>query len=457
MRTLFLIILTFFITLNSAFSATLKEDKAQVTSWNTFASELYQLHLNLTQPHPILTTEETGGYGGGLANKNFYREVSYFNKDTKKIISKIQWEIKNPDSIHAIEVYLYNKSGQVKTDFYARYLPYSRHAPIQTLINLHNYSDKLHSFRQFDANGELIYESCSGKFFDKEINLYLDDDNITEFRNSSADEFLHEAYTACFMNVAATAGQYLHPAIFIENSKTAKNTALPIEHDIAQLSQNILTSPKNPQLLLQRGKLYFDLHEFDKAINDFNAALSIDASLYQVYFDRGMVLSRNGKIDEGIKDLTVFIKHHPENSQAFTKRGVRYIWAGKLEPAQKDLQTAIKLDNSNSEAHDDLGVIYAQQKNFAAALKHFSLAIQYDPTYQKAHHNQALVYNLTGEPLKALAAVNTSLALASDSRNSLILKSAILNSLGKTKEAEEIDKRAEFLPEGNWSERFEIK
>lgn len=170
-----------------------------------------------------------------------------------------------------------------------------------------------------------------------------------------------------------------------------------------------------------------------------------------------MALARNGQIKEGINDLTHFIKYNPNSSLAYTKRGVRYIWAGKLNYAKKDLLHAVKLDKSNSEAHDDLGVIYAQQKNFNKALEHFSYAIQYDPSYQKAYHNMAMVYVLTDKPHQALSAVNKSLILDNDSRNSLMLKSEILGALGKKKEANAVVRKAEFLPEGNWSERFNIQ
>ncbi len=150
MKTLTILILTFVIAINPAISvnshSTLKSDQAQVNKWNNFVSELYELHLDLTKEVPITTNEIIGGYGGGFANKSFYREISYFNKNTNKLISKIQWETSQPNTIHAIELFLYNKQGQVKTDFYARYLPYARNAPVQTLINLHNYNDNLHSF-----------------------------------------------------------------------------------------------------------------------------------------------------------------------------------------------------------------------------------------------------------------------------------------------------------------------
>ena len=170
-----------------------------------------------------------------------------------------------------------------------------------------------------------------------------------------------------------------------------------------------------------------------------------------------MALARNGQIEEGIKDLSYFIKYNPKSSLAYTKRGVRYIWANKLQLAKKDLMFAVKLNNKNSEAHDDLGVLYAQGNNLDDAIKHFSLAIQYDPTYQKAYHNLAMAYILKKRPAQALSAVNKSLILDNDSRNSLLLKSEILSALGRDKESKAIMKKAEFLPEGNWSERFNVQ
>lgn len=461
MKRIFLCFLTILISISYAFASnkynTLKIDQVHVNKWNDFVSELYQLHLDKIKNIPLQTKETIGGYGGTFANKNFYREVSYFNKNTNKLLSKIQWEVDNPDTIHTIEVYLYDDLGRIKIDYYARYLPDARNAPVQTLINLHNYNDNLHAFRQFDANGELIYETCRGLFFNEKINLHLDDEEIVDFRNENSDEMLNEAYSYCFTNVAKNASDYLHPNRFIHNKNKVDDARLSINFHILTLSQKIKQQPKHAKLYIKRGKIFFDLHEFDKAISDFNTAISLDNTQYQAFFWRGMALARNGQIQAGIKDLTIYIKHNPNDSMAYTKRGVRYIWAGELDKAKQDLLIAIKLDHSNAEAHDDLGVIYAQKKNFEMALKHFNLAIKNEPSYQKAYHNQAMVLTLINSPQQALIAINKSLSFDSDSRNSLILKSEILSALGKNKEAKIIMDKAEFLPEGNWSERLSIQ
>jgi tetratricopeptide (TPR) repeat protein len=115
------------------------------------------------------------------------------------------------------------------------------------------------------------------------------------------------------------------------------------------------------------------------------------------------------------------------------------------------------LDRSNAEAHDDLGVILAQRGEHAAARTHFLAAIAADPTYQKVYHNLAMVHYITGDNERALAAIDDALGLSPDSRNSLLLKAAILEALGRGAEAGRLREEAEFLPEGNWTERMPVR
>lgn len=50
--------------------------------------------------------------------------------------------------------------------------------------------------------------------------------------------------------------------------------------------------------------------------------------------------------------------------------------------------------------------------------------------------------------------MNNSLLLAPNDRSSLMLKSEVLSDLGRNTEAVTLREQAEFLPEGNCSERF---
>lgn len=102
-------------------------------------------------------------------------------------------------------------------------------------------------------------------------------------------------------------------------------------------------------------------------------------------------------------------------------------------------------------------MILAQRGEYEAALTHFRATVSADPTYQKGFHNLALVHYLTGDGTEALTRVDQALRLIPEARDSLLLKAAILETLGRHGEAKTIKEEAEFLPEGDASARLPLQ
>lgn len=229
-----------------------------------------------------------------------------------------------------------------------------------------------------------------------------------------------------------------------------------VDAKLLQLNHAIAEKQGVVQNYVERGDIYYLLNNLPLALKDYSTAISLDDTQDNAYFGRGMTHGRMGLVEEGIADLSVYIKRHPDSSVAYTKRGVRNIWRGNLLEAERDLTRAVELDPSNAEAHDDLGVVHAQQHRVSIAAKHFKTAIRLDPSYQKAYHNLAMCFYMGGKTEHALKVVDAGLELDADNRNSLLLKSTILQSLGREAEAMEIASHAEFLPESNWTERSAI-
>lgn len=209
--------------------------------------------------------------------------------------------------------------------------------------------------------------------------------------------------------------------------------------------------------LLQAALDFHARKEHAEAIALFSRALTLDDSLDQAYLGRGLARGSSGLIDQGISDLSVFIARNPRSSYGYTKRGIRYLWKGDTESAYQDFLKAIALDPGNAEAFDDLGVIYAQRRDYRRALESFSTVIRLEPLYFKAHHNMALVYSILDQPELALAEVDKALQLKADARNSMRLKSVILERLGRHAQAHEAAEEAEFMPQENWTEVAPLK
>jgi tetratricopeptide (TPR) repeat protein len=242
---------------------------------------------------------------------------------------------------------------------------------------------------------------------------------------------------------------------------TKITTSDEAEKEITALTEQIEKAPNSSGVAgfyVSRGDVYFLIHEFDNAEEDYSKAISINDSLDAAYFGRGMARGRQGYIKEGIEDLTVFIKRNPKSSLAYTKRGVRYIWLGDKDNALSDLSQAIVLDPENAEAHDDLGVVLAQKGQYAEAIEHFNMTVTLDPSYQKGYHNLAMALYITENDAAALMSVDNSLKLAPGYRGSMMLKAKILQALGRNDEATQIQEEAEFMPEsGDWTEHAPIE
>jgi hypothetical protein len=202
----------------------MSEDKHHINNWNQFADRLQKLHEYQLQHHETYQKEGKGGYMG---NENFYREVKYFDKASGKLLSRVLWEVENPDQIHEIEVFLYGDDGRLKRDYLAAFYPVHRNAPVQTLINLHYHDENLHSFRQFDASGEKIYERCEGTFQHKPVNIALDDNDFWDPDKQTTALMKSKEYKACFGHTAANLGDYVNPLYGLNQSTgQTKNTQL---------------------------------------------------------------------------------------------------------------------------------------------------------------------------------------------------------------------------------------
>ncbi|MBI5750812.1 MAG: tetratricopeptide repeat protein [Hydrogenophilales bacterium] len=243
--------------------------------------------------------------------------------------------------------------------------------------------------------------------------------------------------------------------------RAAENLDAPLlveqaQAELKRLNPQIKRTPKKAELYLERGNVYFQMRDLPKAIADYDQALRLNDKLDDAYFGRGMAYGPAGELERAIADLSVYLKRHPNSSLAYTKRGVRYIWKGERDNAFNDLTRAIELDPNNAEAHDDLGVLYAQRGELNQAAQHFATTIRIEPGYQKAHHNMALTLTLGGQLDRALVSINEALQLQ-NTRESLMLKSMILERLGRTEEAQWLKDEAAQTAEGGWTERAPVR
>ena len=185
----------------------MKQDNVHIRTWNQFMVDILALHERRIAGQTVKINSKVGGYAN---QPDFYTEQEFV--DAKgRLLARLQWERKHPENLHAIELFIHDEQGRVIRDYAGAYLPHYRNAPTQTLVSLHQYNGKLHAFRTFDASAEFIFESCSGAYQGKVVNIALDIDEKEALFGKPDSIITSKRYTACFQGLGQTAGIYLQP------------------------------------------------------------------------------------------------------------------------------------------------------------------------------------------------------------------------------------------------------
>lgn len=170
-----------------------------------FHRKVYQLHEQEIAKRPIKTEQEKGQYEGAAAGSYGYVETRYLDAETGRLISRVRRDAKDPTSIHIAEVNLYDERGRVTRDYGSIALPWSSSTPVRTFINLHHYDGGLHSFRQYDIDGKVGYESCEGTLNGKRERLSVDGSDITAQLTATP------LYRACFAGMTQKFSDFVNP------------------------------------------------------------------------------------------------------------------------------------------------------------------------------------------------------------------------------------------------------
>ena len=170
-----------------------------------FHRAVYALHEKQIAQREIRIEEETGDYEGAAAARFRYVDTRYYDKASGNLISHIRRDAAMPELIHIAEVNVYDDTGKLVRDFGSVTLPWAPLHPVRTFINLHHHNGGLRSFRQYDLNGEVGYESCEGKLDNKAVRISLDGSDINPTSASGS------AYKACFDGLSKDWARYTTP------------------------------------------------------------------------------------------------------------------------------------------------------------------------------------------------------------------------------------------------------
>ncbi len=110
---------------------------------------------------------------------------------------------------------------------------------------------------------------------------------------------------------------------------------------------------------LDRGKVLILKGEYDKAVSDFDKALSINPKNADAFRNRGLAWLRKGDRDKAIADFTKSLGIDPKSAWAYTNRGLAWWRKGEYDKALPDYLKAVEIDTNFVPASNNLASFYA--------------------------------------------------------------------------------------------------
>lgn len=158
---------------------------------------------------------------------------------------------------------------------------------------------------------------------------------------------------------------------------------VPLDNAIEYFS-NQLRDESSAVAYASRARIWIYRGEFDKAIDDCDFALDIDADCAMAYDRRAQALTAKGQIEEALADFEKAIRLTPDYASAYSHRARARLEEGELDKALLDCDEALRRDSRIYLAHYIRGRVSSRQKASDPAIASYSRAIELNPHYVPA-------------------------------------------------------------------------
>jgi len=147
-----------------------------------------------------------------------------------------------------------------------------------------------------------------------------------------------------------------------------------------------------------RGLLRFKEGDDQKALADYNQALTLDAAYDPARNELAYLLLKQGKYKEALETFNVVLSHDNRNVTASCGAGLANCFLAKYDIALKQFTQTLQLDNESAAAYYGRGITYVRMKRTNEALADLNKALDVSPDYPEALYERGLLIKEAGLP-----------------------------------------------------------
>jgi len=162
------------------------------------------------------------------------------------------------------------------------------------------------------------------------------------------------------------------------------------------------------------GLTYLRMGEPNRAISEFNKALSCDPDWGAAYSSLGVAYEESGRLDEAIQNYAKAIHFAPDLGEAHNNLGAALAKAGRADMALAHLEKAVELRPDFVEARVHLGGVLIQRGQPDKAVYELAEALRLNPEAADAHLNLGVARMYQQKLDEAVASLSRAVELKPD-------------------------------------------
>lgn len=166
-------------------------------------------------------------------------------------------------------------------------------------------------------------------------------------------------------------------------------------------SQDVATAlklkPDYPECLNNRGLLYSEDKNYQKAYEDFSLAIEADPRMTVFYENRANAAVFLGWTDAALRDFNRVIEMKPQYDKGYLSRGTFYSRLGNDALALEDFEKVLEFNPHRVEAYMERSMVYYRKAKFDLALRDLNKILQMLPHHKETLLRRAAVYQAMGE------------------------------------------------------------